>query len=335
MMPAAGSALAHVEATVTPRSLAWNWEPWILGSLAAAVLCYTAGVVRLRRRVGRAGPLRVGHMTAFAAGMASLLVVLVSPLDGIADQLFWVHMVQHLVLLLAAAPLLVLGRPALAFLWAFGPRGRKRVGRWWSGFGIRRGIDGLMHPVLVWLLFCGVFVSWHFPGPYQAALANEGVHTLEHLSFLVTALMFWSIVIEPSGRRRLGHGPTLVFVVTAAILSGLPGALIALAPRPLYPAHAAGEAEWGLSPIADQQLAGVVMWIPGGVIYLVAAACLFLRWLQHESESSPSAVSRARWLALLVCLLPVLLGGCNDEHGRPATAAIGDADRGIGLIRSY
>jgi cytochrome c oxidase assembly factor CtaG/cytochrome c2 len=320
------------------RDTAWSFEPWVVANLALAAIWYAAGVVRLHRRLDpnrENRPLAGGHIAAFAAGIATLFVVLVSPIDSIADQLFWVHMVQHLALLLIAAPLLVLGRPVIAFLWAFGPQGRKLVGRTWTALGLRRTVNALMHPILVWLLFCGAFVVWHFPGPYQWALANEGVHTLEHLSFFVTALMFWSIVIEPSGRRRLNYGPTLVFIITAAILSGLPGALIALAPRPLYPAHAAGDAAWGLSPLADQQLAGIVMWIPGGLVYLTAVGFVFLKWLQQGEGRPAPLLRRALLPALVAVIAPLLLGGCDDNHGGKSVAGIGNFERGIGLIRSY
>ncbi|HZT86454.1 MAG TPA: cytochrome c oxidase assembly protein [Stellaceae bacterium] len=324
----AAPALAH--AAEAP-AIGWSWDPPILASLAVAALGYAAGAARLHRRLDDNQVIRPWQMAAYGTGLAMLFVVLVSPIDAVAEQLFWVHMVQHLALLLAAAPLLVMGRPAIAFLWAFGPKGRRRVGRLWGGLGCGRAVGALMHRVLVWLLFCGAFIVWHFPGPYQAALRDEGLHTIEHLCFLVTALMFWSIVIEPSGRRRLDYGATIVFVATAAILSGLPGALIALAPRPLYPIHAAGDAAWGLSLLEDQQLAGIVMWIPGGVVYIVAVAWLFLKWLEQGERRRP-LVRRAILPALALCLLPLLLGGCNEDD---SASPIGNARRGAALIQSY
>ncbi len=272
-----------------------------------------------------------GAAAAYGAGLAVLFLILVTPLDALAHQLFWVHMVQHLALLLIAAPLLVVGRPAVVCLWAFGRRGRKRIARGWLALGLGRLIAALMHPIFVWLLFCGGFAFWHFPGPYQWALRNEAVHTIEHVSFLISALMFWSIVIEPSGRRRIDYGPTLVFVMTAAILSGLPGALIALAPRPLYPVHAAGDAAWGLTLLQDQQLAGIVMWVPGGAIFLAAALLVFRKWLEPGGQVLPR---RAALPALLLCCALPFLSGC-EKHGQSAASSIGDARRGVALVRSY
>jgi cytochrome c oxidase assembly factor CtaG len=326
-------AFAHTPAEPVARSVAWDWQPWILASLALSAAWYGTGAARLRARAETARLIGRGQITAYCAGLATLFIALVSPLDSIAGQLFWVHMMQHLLLLLVAAPLLVLGRPALAFLWAFGLAGRKRVGRVWTALGLHRGIQNLLHPIVVWALFCGGFILWHLPGPYQAALRNEGIHTLEHLSFLVTALMFWSIVIEPSGRRRLDYGPTLVFVTTAAILSGLPGALITLAPRPLYPAHAAGAAAWGLTLLQDQQLAGLVMWIPGGFVFLGAVAFVFVKWLE-QGDRRLAPARRAALPLLLVCVTPLLLAGCGDGRAQSG-AARDEQKRGAGLVASY
>lgn len=333
LLACAEPVLAHIEtASPLPRAVEWSWEPWVVGPLAISALAYGAGLVRLFRRLGGMRLIGWREAAAYAAGLVTLAIALVSPLDSIAGQLFWVHMTQHLLLMLVAAPLLVVGRPAVAFLWAFGPRGRKQIGMLWSRVGLRRGVDALMHPIAVWVLFCGAFVFWHFPGPYQAALRDEGVHTLEHLSFLVTALMFWSIVIEPSGRRRLGYGSTLVFVVTAAVVSGLPGALITLAPRPLYPAHAEGVAAWGLTLLQDQQLAGLVMWIPGGFVFVAAVGYVFVKWLQQGEGPRPGLVRRVTVPALIALLLPILLGG-SGNNARAADNS--NQARAAALVRAY
>ncbi|HJU18473.1 MAG TPA: cytochrome c oxidase assembly protein [Stellaceae bacterium] len=351
---AAGTASAHAIAAGLHRSVQWSWEPWVVASLALAALWYAAGFCRLYRRLGPARVLRGREIAAFAAGWATIFIALLSPIDSISDQLFCIHMLQHLLLMLVAAPLLVLGRPALAFLWAFPPNGRKRIGRAWMALGLHAGVRTLMHPVLVWLLFYGTFIFWHFPGPYQAALRNEAIHAGEHLSFVVTALMFWSIVIEPSGRRRLGYGLTLLFVVKTAVLSALPGALLSLSQRPLYPFYTDGAAAWGLTLLQDQQLAGVVMWIPGGFVYVLTAALVFVKWLEEaehrerararlqwskETEHrkpAPAPLRRAALPAMALFLLPLLLGVGSESRAQDgAPGAIGNADHGASLITTY
>ena len=144
-LPTLGAALAYAGPVLAQpgetllRSLDWNWDPWILLSLPAAALWYAAGAVRLRRRLDAAGPIGPSEVAAYGAGLVVLFLALISPLDGIADQLFWVHMAQHLLLLMVAAPLLVYGRPAIAFLWALGPASRKRVGQGGPGSACTAG----------------------------------------------------------------------------------------------------------------------------------------------------------------------------------------------------
>jgi putative membrane protein len=334
LLASAGTAAAHAPAVALHRAVHWSWEPWVLASLALSALWYAAGILRLRRRLGAARVLGMGEIAAFAAGSATIFIALLSPIDSISDQLFCVHMLQHLLLMLVAAPLLVLGRPALAFLWAFAPAGRKRIGRLWTASGLSVFARVVMHPVVVWLLFYFNFILWHFPGPYQAALRNEAIHAGEHLSFLVTALMFWSIVIEPSGRRRLGHGATLIFVVKTAVLSALPGALLALAQRPLYPLYADGAAAWGLTQLQDQQLAGIVMWIPGGFAYVLTAALVFVKWLE-EAERRERILALTRRTVLLLILF-LALGASRESRARQATRVVGgNAEHGAALINTY
>jgi putative membrane protein len=180
-------------------------------------------------------------------------------------------------------------------------------------------------------------VLWHVPAIYQWALFDPVPHTFEHLCFFVTSLAFWTLVIEPSGRRRLSYGATLVFVATAAILGGLPGALMIFASRPLYPVHADGAAFWGLTLVEDQQLAGLLMWIPAGLVHMASICWLFQRWLvdaERRASKGPPAPRAASLLALFGSL--ALLGGGGGAHAQSATADIaGDASQGAALIRHY
>jgi cytochrome c oxidase assembly factor CtaG/cytochrome c2 len=324
-------ALAHVAAE-GEGDFAWSWEPWVLISLVVAAAWYWLGVRRLREERGNTTLISRGSQLCFAAGLLVVFVALISPIDTIGEQLFSVHMVQHLLLLLAAAPLIVIGRPALAFLWAFAPTQRKWVGSIWVSGRLARVIEFLMRPVLVWVIFAGVFIFWHIPRPYTWALRHDLIHDFEHLSFFISALMFWTIVIEPSGRRRIDYGTTIIFVATMAIMSGLPGALMILTTRPFYLAHAHTVGHWGLTLLQDQQLAGLVMWIPAGFVYVAAIAWLFLRWLD-ESERRTSIVRNITSSALPVVLLAVVLGGCPQNSANADVARVGgDPARGSAII---
>ncbi|HWG76583.1 MAG TPA: cytochrome c oxidase assembly protein [Steroidobacteraceae bacterium] len=353
-------------------ALHWSAEPAVLVPIAVSTLWYLIGFARLRQLPALAPLYGPRQLLCYLGGELTLVLALLSPLDELADQLFSAHMFEHMLLLMVAAPLLVWGRPAVAFLWAFGPVGRKRLGCAWRALGITAGVNGLMHPIVVWGLFCGVFIGWHLPGPYQWALHDETVHTFEHVTFLASALMFWTIVIEPSGRRRLSYGATLLFVLATAVVSSLPGAVITLAATPLYPDYASSTARWGWSLLEDQQLAGLLMWLPGGIVYLIAAGGAIVRWLQFDESRHPARharatrratmaatiattahgrtspakpiAGRAASMALLICgcgLLLLSLSGCgssqaaaNAANDPVAASDIGNPQRGADLIRA-
>lgn len=329
----AGPVFAHA-ADAGARPLAWSWDPWTLVPQCVAVAWYAVGLWRLaQERSPRA--IEWDRVAAFVGGIAVLFLALQSPIDTVSDELFSVHMVQHMLLMLAAPPLLVWSDPALMFLRAFPRAPRKAIGRIWAGFGLNRGFGLLMHPIAVWAAFCGGFVFWHAPGPYLWGLRNDALHVVEHLTFFLTSLAFWSIVIPAHGRRRLGYGATLLFVLTAAVLSDLPGALMIFAPRPLYPVHADGVAAWGLTLMEDQQLAGLIMWIPGGLAYLLAAGWLFIAWMRDAELRALGAARRAVVTATMLILACVVLAGCNEQNGRPIPNFDGNAKRGNALIQKY
>lgn len=315
LMLSGGGALAH--AIGAEGADASSSAPLVLAALiGATTLLYAAGIGRIRRQAG----LRVvtrGQSLAFGSAMAVLVLILLSPLDAYADALFSLHMVQHLILTLVVPPLLVWSRPALVMLWGF-PRGlRKALGVAWHAGGLDRLVAGLMHPMVVGLLFSGAFAFWHLPQPYAWALANDWAHALEHATLFVTTLMFWSLVIEPSGRRRMGLAATAILVTGTAVISGFPGALMLLSPEPLYPVHATGAAQWGLTLLEDQQLAGVIMWVPVGLLYLAPIVWLLAKVLS-DPERPRARIGGALPLLLLVLMLPLTLAACSDATSRPA-----------------
>lgn len=308
-------------------------EPSIAISLAAAALLYGAGVRAVWRRAGRGHGVSVQQAALFAAGIATLALALLSPLDTIADELFTAHMVQHMVLIAVAPPLLVLGAPAVAFSWAV-PRGvRMRAHHWWRQATVTRETTAaigatLLSPWVVWIPHAIAIWAWHSPALYQRALENEGVHALEHLCFIGTALPLWSAVLKPHGARREGYAAGILVLLATAMHSGALGALLVFARTAWYPAQAAGAAAWGLTPLEDQQLAGLIMWIPGGFIYLVASSWLFLGWIgDGEKRRIVRAAPALRVMSVLVAALAsVALGGCR----RAPTVAIPGGDPGRG-----
>ncbi|HEY3644597.1 MAG TPA: cytochrome c oxidase assembly protein, partial [Gammaproteobacteria bacterium] len=224
--------------------------------------------------------------------IAVLVAALLSPLSSLDDQLFSAHMAQHLLLMLVAPPLLVFARPIMAWMCALPAPARRLIGGGWSrSRGVQRGLALLMHPLSVLALASGVLWFWHLPGPYRWAAASEGVHVFEHFCLFATSLMFWSLVIEPYGRRKTDHGLCLLFVAAFSVQMGMLGAILTFASHPLY-MDAGAALPWGFTPLADQQLAGVVMWVPVGLVHLSTMALLFLAWLRQAERQAQSVVAR-------------------------------------------
>jgi putative membrane protein len=270
-------ALAHSGEPPAPHDLwtSWSWEPLVLLGIALSGWLYARGVWALWHRAGVGRGVPLWQAAAFMAGLLTVFVALISPMDGLSASLFSAHMAQHLLLILVAAPLLVLGNPLLPFLWALPRPWRRSVGGWWRSRRLRAAWHLLTDPVVAWAVAAAALWVWHIPRLYDAALGSEGVHALEHGVFLGTALLYWWTVARSGRRGSLGYGAGLLSVFAMAVQSGALGALMTFASRPWYPAYAARTAAWGLTPLEDQQLGGLIMWVPAGAVYLLAAGLLF------------------------------------------------------------
>ena len=259
---------------------AWNLDPLILATLVVLTGGYARGVTIVWRRAGVGAVVARWRVVAFAVGAYVLAIALVSPLDAWAHLLFSVHMLQHVLLMFVVAPLLVLGAPLVPLLWAL-PRGtRRRLGRAWNARPwLGRAWHALTGPVVVWCVLTVTLWVWHLPGPYQAAVRLSSVHALEHATMLGASLLFWWVVLQSTGHRRVDGGSALLLVFTTKIQSATLGAIITFTPNPIYPAYEAGAALAGMTPMQDQHLAGLIMGTAGGLVLLAAAAYVFLSWL--------------------------------------------------------
>jgi putative membrane protein len=282
-----GPAAARAHAPALPGQqlpwTSWNAEPWLLWVLAVSLFFYGAGVLHLWRQAGAGHGIPVRHVVSFAAGWLALVAALVSPLDALGARLFSAHMVQHEVLMLVAAPLLVLGRPLAAWAWALPPAYRQRLPAILRGRALSSAWEAITQPVSAWALHAIALWLWHVPPLFQAALDNESVHVLQHASFLGTALLFWWAVLGPDARSgRAGLAMALLF--TTMMHTGALGALLALAPTPWYPDYVDAAVALGIDPVEDQQLGGLIMWVPGSVAYLAVGLQVVARLLGRRSR---------------------------------------------------
>ncbi|MBV8856686.1 MAG: cytochrome c oxidase assembly protein [Acidobacteria bacterium] len=260
----------------------WGQDPLVWLCLAASGWLYLRGVRRLWRESGSGRGVRRWEAWCYAGGWAALFVALVSPLHPLGGVLFSAHMTQHEVLMVAAAPLLVLGRPVVAFLWAVPTTWARRLGEaakagWW-----RRVWGALTKPLAAWALHALALWVWHVPALFEATLKSDLVHTLQHVSFLGSALLFWWALVH-GPRGLMGYGAAVLYLFTTSVHSGVLGAFLTFTGRVLYPAYSKTAPSWGLTPLEDQQLGGLIMWVPAGLVYVVAGLALLAGWMR-ESE---------------------------------------------------
>lgn len=252
----------------------WALEPLTLSTVVLAGWWYRRGVRALRRSAGPGAVSRLRAAT-FWAGLAAVIVAVVSPLDALASALFSAHMAQHLLLTLVAAPLLTIAAPLQALTWGLPAGSRRRLGRWRGR--LQRTVAHGAWPGVALALFTAVFTLWHVPALYDAALRSDAVHASEHATMLGSALVFWAPVVRP---RRTHGGLGVVLLFVSLIAGGVLAALLVFAPVPWY-AHTPART-WGLTPLEDQQLAGAVMWVLGGAVHVGAGAAVLMRWLHDD-----------------------------------------------------
>lgn len=247
--------------------LDWDWHLSVLLGCAALLIGY-AGLLRFRLT-----------RTAwwYGAGVLVIFVALLSPLDTLGDRyLFSAHMIQHMLLILIMPPLLLLGLPAAL------------VRTWLATPPVRRIEQVLRRPVIAWLLGMGTLWLWHLPALYNAALSNENIHIVEHLCFMIAATIFWWPVVAPIDEARPMPLITVGYLFLAMLASGILGIILTFATPGLYPAYLHPPDQlgilpllrdsWGLTPAVDQQLGGLFMWVPSGLVYIAAAMVILARW---------------------------------------------------------
>lgn len=271
-----GSAQAHGD----PSFSQW----WLWPSLLMCAALYAVGVRRLWQVSGSARGIAGWRVFAFGAGWLALAAALTDAVDALAQVAFAAHMAQHEILMLVAAPLLVLGNPLAAFVWALPLAQRHVVVRpfrsaWWQSWWV-----WLVTPPVAWSVHALALWTWHAPACFEAGLKHDAVHDLQHASFLVSALLFWWALV-----RRRPDGIAVLYVLTTLLHTGFLGALLTFAPNVWYPTYADAVNPWGLPALDDQQLGGLIMWVPAGAIFIVAGLLLLAQWLRTLEHTRPVA----------------------------------------------
>jgi putative membrane protein len=281
---------------------AWSWDPLILLSLGLLAGIYGRGLARLWRRVGVGRKVARWQAAAYLGALAVLFVALLSPLDALSVELASVHMVQHMLLMTVAAPLFILGAPTLVLAWGVpemwsAERGRRHEGMRLFGRSAFRIPHAafLWQPLFVWALYGMALWAWHHPILYQAALRDALVHDTQHLSFFVAACLFWRGALDPLGRRRLHPVAAVPYLFATSLHASALGVFLALSSRPWYGDYAGRTSAWGFTQLEDQQLAGLIMWMPACLIYPAVAATLLGSWLASLAGTRRQGERAHRW----------------------------------------
>jgi putative membrane protein len=238
---------------------AWDLNPATVVPLALSAILYHRGARGGMRR----------QAVYFWSGWLALVFAVASPLHALGEVLFSAHMVQHEILMLAAAPLLVLSRPMVPMLRGLPASWRRPAGRWSK--------LGAIHPWAAWSIHAAALWLWHIPSWFQATLWNPWIHAAQHVSFLGSALLFWWSLLAAD---RAGFGMGMLLLFTTSVHTSMLGALLTFTRQVWYPAYRWTEV-WGVSAIEDQQLGGLIMWIPAGIVYVAAGLAMFALWLRE------------------------------------------------------
>ncbi|WP_456842993.1 cytochrome c oxidase assembly protein [Bradyrhizobium sp. USDA 4486] len=257
----------------------WTFDPWIVVPLLAFGLMYGVGTFVLMSRHTPTAATQIMHVASCWTGWLSLTAALVSPLHWLGERMLSFHMIEHEILMAVSAPLIVIARPVGTLLWSLPRGGRVLIGRGmrhpavdavWSFCSTGRNAT-LLHGIAIW--------AWHAPPLFDAAVAGAIVHRAQHLSFFLMAILFWWSVF-----RRSETGAAAWHVFVTMLHTSILGALMALSPRLLYQEQTDAAAAWGLTPLEDQQLAGIIMWVPAGTIYAGAALALIAFWIRRTGR---------------------------------------------------
>lgn len=264
----------------------WDFRPEVILVLTLGGVFFVNGWRRLRRR-GRARLASRWRLASYLTGLTVLGLSLMSAVDVFGQRLFFMHMIQHALMIMITPPLLLLANPFPFMLW--GVPGARRISAWLLGreARFRNGLRLVTRPSIAWMAFVIVLWGWHDPSAYNAALRTRWVHDLEHVTFFGTAMLLWwhAIGAGPRLHARLPIVLRIVGLLATASANMIPGVVIALAPEPLYTYYVEVPRTWGLTVMQDQVLSGLIMWIPGTMMYLLAAVILVLRMI-HRAEDS-------------------------------------------------
>jgi cytochrome c oxidase assembly factor CtaG len=274
--------------------LSWDLRIEVIVILTTLGVLHVMGWRNLRQR-GRKRFANGWRLASYLVGLLLLAIAVMSPIDVLSDQLFFMHMIQHLLMMMFAAPLIMLANPFPTFLWALPRDLRKRVGGWFQpDHRLYQTLEQILTPGITWMLFISVYLGWHDPNLYNLALRNGFVHDVEHITFFGVALIFWwrTTGAGPQIGKRLPNLLRAAYSISLVPPNMLAGLAITFASSPIYSHYTTVPRLYGISVMDDQTWSGLIMWIPGSMMYILAA--IFLIGIQMNQAKKRSARQAAQ-----------------------------------------
>lgn len=272
----------------------WDWRPGLLLLFFTLGALYTTGWWRLRRKSHQNQLANGWRLFAYWFGLFWLIIALMSPVDILSGQLFYMHMIQHVLLSMWAVPLILLANPFPFLLWGLPAPVRDKVGNALSRLlhreaDSRSWLRAATTPGISWFIMVAILWGWHDPNLYGAALEIEWIHDLEHLTFFASSMLYsWHITgAGPRIHKLMSRPARIAYALAGVPASFAPGVVIAFATNVLYPHYESMPrlpAPLGMSVINDQTLAGIIMWVLGSMMHFMTAFVLIARWLKHEEK---------------------------------------------------
>jgi putative membrane protein len=284
----ASTAFSHEGQPLAPHDILYTWafDPGVVIPMIISAVLYWRGATDDHG-------IATWERRCFWWGWLALFIGLVSPLHPMGEALFAAHMVQHEILMVIAAPLIVLGRPIVPFLWGLPLAWRRGAGAISKTGPLPVVWSWMSRPLQAWWIHAVALWGWHVPNAFQATVGNDFVHSLQHVSFLGTAVLFWWALI----RRRdasMAYGKAVLYVFSTGVHSSILGAWLTFSPVVWYPVYSGRTILWNLSPMEDQQIGGLIMWVPSGLVFLAAGLYLFAKWIEDPPNVPSTSITQFR-----------------------------------------
>jgi putative membrane protein len=278
-----------MSSAINAAVMAWRFLSWASAFLLLTTILYARGFARVHRQMPARFTLwRLGY---YLSGMVALAIALVSPLEALDDKLLITHMLQHLLLLMVAPPLLLLGAPQIPLIRAIPPSIAKRtIGVVAKSSACKGFLKFVTHPLIALLSFSVAMLGWHLPGPFEFALRSDCWHAVEHGCFIAAGMLFWYPIVRPwPATERWPRWAFVPYLLIADAENSMLAAFMVFSGRLLYPIYARAPHINGIPPITDQIVAGAIMWVPGSILFLLPAVVIVIRALEPHTLARPRA----------------------------------------------